>query len=252
MLLASPSFDLQESIEGEKINLIILKSEDPMMMRTQKQETNKKKVTKIIPLLKKMHPQAHCELEHRNPLELLIATILSAQCTDKRVNQVTPSLFKKYPTAKAYAESSPDALEEDIRSTGFFRNKAKMIRECAQELMTRFEGKVPNRLEDLVTLPGIGRKTANVVLGNAFGVPGIVVDTHVLRVSERLGLTKNTDPVKVEFDLMEMVPKKDWIDFSHLLVFHGRYICKAPKPLCDQCTLTPFCDYFQKSLPIKR
>lgn len=215
-------------------------------------ETNKEKVKKIIPLLKKMHPQAHCELDHRNPLELLIATILSAQCTDKRVNQVTPNLFKKYPLAKAYAESAPGELEEEIKSTGFFRNKAKMIRESTRELVTRFGGKVPDHLEDLVTLPGIGRKTANVILGTAFGVPGIVVDTHVLRVSERLGLTKNTDPVKVEFDLMEIVPKKTWIDFSYLLVFHGRYICNARKPLCGQCTLTPYCDYFQKSLPLKR
>ena len=143
------------------------------------------------------------------PWSLLVATILSAQCTDKRVNQVTPYLFKKYPTAKAYAESAPGELEEEIKSTGFFRNKAKMIRESTRELVTRFGGKVPDRLEDLVTLPGIGRKTANVILGTAFGVPGIVVDTHVLRVSERLGLTKNTDPVKVEFDLMEIVPKKD-------------------------------------------
>jgi endonuclease III len=221
-----------------------------MMKKTQ--ETAKEKIKKIIPLLKKMHPQARCELNHSNPLELLVATILSAQCTDKRVNQVTPYLFKKYPTARAYRDSAPGELEEEIKSTGFFRNKAKMIRECARELETRFNGKVPSRLEDLVTLPGIGRKTANVILGTAFGVSGIVVDTHMLRVSARLGLTKNTDPVKVEFELMEMVPKKDWIDFSHLIVFHGRYICNARKPLCDQCALTPYCDYFQKSLPLKR
>jgi endonuclease-3 len=199
-----------------------------------------------------MHPQAQCELNHTSPLELLVATILSAQCTDKRVNQVTPYLFKKYPTAKAYTESAPGELEEGIKSTGFFRNKAKMIRECARELVTRFGGKVPNRLEDLVTLPGIGRKTANVILGTAFGVPGIVVDTHVLRVSERLGLTKNSDPVKVEFDLMEIVPEKDWIDFSHLLVFHGRYVCNARKPLCERCNLIVYCDFFQKSLPLKK
>ena len=211
-----------------------------------------KKVKKIIPLLKKMHPQARCELDHKNPLELLVATILSAQCKDKRVNQVTPYLFKKYPTAKAYAESIPGELEDEIKSTGFFRNKAKMIRESTRELVTRFVGEVPDRLEDLVAMPGIGRKTANVILGTSFGVPGIVVDTHMLRVSERLGLTKNTDAEKVEFELMEMVPKKDWIDFSHLIVFHGRYICNARKPLCDQCSLTPYCDYFQKSLPLKK
>jgi len=222
------------------------------MMKTEKQGTNKEKIKKIIPLLKKMHPQAHCELDHRNPLELLIATILSAQCTDKRVNQVTPHLFKKYPLAKDYAESAPGELEEEIKSTGFFRNKAKMIRESTRELVPRFGGKVPDRLEDLITLPGIGRKTANVILGTAFGVPGIVVDTHVLRVSERLGLTKNTDPIKVEFDLMEIVSKKAWIDFSHLIVFHGRYVCNARKPLCEQCSLTPYCDYFQKTLPLKK
>ena len=227
------------------------KKKYPLMLKAAIQEINKEKIRKIIPLLKKMHPQAHCELDHRNPLELLIATILSAQCTDKRVNQVTPYLFKKYPLARAYAESAPGELEEEIKSTGFFRNKAKMIRETARELVTRFGGKVPDRLEDLVTLPGIGRKTANVILGTAFGVPGIVVDTHVLRVSQRLELTKNTDPVRVEFDLMEIVPKKGWTDFSSLLVFHGRYICKARKPLCDQCALTPYCDYFQKSLPLK-
>jgi len=227
------------------------KKKYPLMLKAAIQEINKEKIRKIIPLLKKMHPQAHCELDHRNPLELLIATILSAQCTDKRVNQVTPYLFKKYPIARAYAESAPGELEEEIKSTGFFRNKAKMIRETARELVTRFGGKVPDRLEDLVTLPGIGRKTANVILGTAFGVPGIVVDTHVLRVSQRLELTKNTDPVRVEFDLMEIVPKKGWTDFSSLLVFHGRYICKARKPLCDQCALTPYCDYFQKSLPLK-
>ena len=227
------------------------KNKYPLMLKAEIQETNKEKIRKIIPLLKKMHPQAHCELDHRNPLELLIATILSAQCTDKRVNQVTPYLFKKYPLARAYAESAPGELEEEIKSTGFFRNKAKMIRESTRKLVTRFGGKVPDRLEDLVTLQGIGRKTANVILGTAFGVPGIVVDTHVLRVSERLGLTKNTDPVKVEFDLMEIVPKKGWIDFSYLLVFHGRYICNARKPLCGQCALTPYCDYFQKSLPLK-
>jgi len=230
----------------------MLKNKYPLMLKTKTQETNKEKINKIIPLLQKMHPQAHCELEHRNPLELLIATILSAQCTDKKVNQVTPNLFKKYPTAKAYAESAPGELEEEIKSTGFFRNKAKMIRESTRALVARFGGKVPDRLEDLVTLAGIGRKTANVILGTAFGVPGIVVDTHVLRVSERLGLTKNTDPVKVEFDLMEIVPKKAWIDFSHLLVFHGRYVCNARKPLCDQCNLTPYCDYFQKSLSLKK
>ena len=214
-------------------------------------DKKKSKAKKIIPLLKKMHPHARCELVHDNPLELLIATILSAQCTDVRVNKVTSSLFKKYRSVRDYAESLPGKIEDDIRSTGFFRNKARMIRDCTQELITRFGGKVPARLEDLVALPGIGRKTANVILGNAFGVPGITVDTHMLRLSHRLGLTKNSNAVKVEFDLMEIIPEKQWIDVSHLIVFHGRYICKARKPLCEKCSLPKLCDYFQSNLPLK-
>lgn len=215
-------------------------------------EEKKRKVKTITPLLKKMYPNARCELVHRNPLELLIATILSAQCTDERVNKVTKDLFKKYTAAKDYAESPPGELEEAIRSTGFFRNKAKMIRECTREMELRFGGNVPDNLETLVTLPGIGRKTANVVLGTAFGVPGITVDTHVLRVSQRLGLTENQDPVKVEFDLMEVIPKEEWIPVSHLLIFHGRYVCKARKPLCEKCSLQTYCDYFQNQLPLKK
>lgn len=214
-------------------------------------EEKKDKVKKIISLLKKMHPQARCELVHSNPLELLIATILSAQCTDQRVNQVTKGLFKKYTSAKNYAQSPPGELEDDIRTTGFFRNKANMIRECTRELVTRFGGEVPGNLNDLVSLPGIGRKTANVVLGTAFKVPGITVDTHVLRVSARLGLTENNDPIKVEFDLMEIIPKKEWVEVSHLFIFQGRYICKARKPLCEKCSLFDYCDYFQSQLPLK-
>ena len=215
-------------------------------------EEKKRKVKTITPLLKKMYPNARCELVHRNPLELLIATILSAQCTDERVNKVTKDLFKKYTAAKDYADAPPGELEEAIRSTGFFRNKAKMIRECTREMVLRFRGKVPENLEELVSLPGIGRKTANVVLGTAFGVPGITVDTHVLRVSQRLGLTENQDPVKVEFDLMEVIPKEEWIPVSHLLIFHGRYVCKARKPLCEKCSLQTYCDYFQNQLPLKK
>lgn len=208
-------------------------------------DERREKVKSIIPLLKEMHPRARCELAYRDAWELLVATILSAQCTDERVNQVTKTLFKKYRTIKDFAGASPEALEEDIRPTGFFRNKAKSIRECAQELVTRFNGKVPDNLDDLVTLPGIGRKTANVILGNAFNVPGIVVDTHVLRVSQRVGLTNQKDPTKVEFDLMDAAPRNIWTDFSHLLVFHGRYTCKARKPLCGTCLLTQHCDYFR-------
>jgi len=185
-------------------------------------EQRKKKIKKIIPLLKRMHPTARCELEYRTPLELLVATILSAQCTDVRVNQVTKTLFKKYRKPQDYARADQEELEEDIRSTEF-----------------------------LVTLPGIGRKTANVILGNAFGVPGIAVDTHVGRVSGRLGLTANKDAVKVEQDLMEIVSKKQWTDFSHLLIFHGRYICTPRKPACDACLLSKYCDYFQQQLPLR-
>ncbi len=198
-----------------------------------------------------MHPAAQCELEHSNPLELLVATILSAQCTDVRVNQVTKDLFRKYRSVEAYARAPQEALEEDIRPTGFFRNKAKSIRECAQAILDRFGGKVPGTLDDLVTLPGIGRKTANVILGTAFSVPSVAVDTHVLRLSQRLGLSKSKDAVKVEFDLMEIIPEKEWTNASHLLIFHGRYICKARKPECDKCLLTNHCDFFQKGLPLK-
>lgn len=215
-------------------------------------EDKKRKTKKIIPLLKKMHPQAQCELVHSNPLELLVATILSAQCTDDRVNLVTKVLFKTYRAARDYALSPPGELEEAIRSTGFFRNKAKMIRECAGGIVDRFGGKVPDNLDDLVSLPGLGRKSANVILGTAFGVPGITVDTHVLRVSRRLGLTRQKDAVRVEFDLMELVPKKEWVAFSHLVIFHGRYICKARRPSCETCNLTQYCDFFHDPLPLKR
>ena len=215
-------------------------------------EDKKKKIKKIIPLLRKMHPQAQCELVHNNPLELLVATILSAQCTDERVNLVTKDLFRKYRTARDYAHAPSDELENAIHSTGFFRNKAKMIRGCTGGIIDRFGGKVPDNLDDLVSLPGLGRKSANVVLGTAFGVPGITVDTHVLRLSQRLGLTKQKDAVKVEFDLMEIVPKKEWVSFSHLLIFHGRYTCKARRPLCEKCSLPKHCDFFQNLLPLKQ
>lgn len=198
---------------------------------------------KIINLLRGQYPDAKCALHHRNPLELLVATILSAQCTDERVNMVTKDLFNKYRKAKDYAEVRVEELEQDIKSTGFYRNKAKSIKACCQQLVERFGGKVPNRIEDLVNLAGVGRKTANVVLGTAYNIPGIVVDTHVKRLSLRIGLTKNEDPDKIEQDLMKLVPQKDWTLFSHLLIFHGRQICKAPRPLCDKCVIREFCDY---------
>jgi endonuclease-3 len=214
-----------------------------------KNQSNRNRVTHIIKALSKEIPDSKIALKFSTPFELLIATILSAQCTDVRVNEVTKTLFKKYHSPKDYAEAESKELEEDIRPTGFYRNKTKSIQKCCQELVGRFGGKVPNRLEALVTLPGVGRKTANVLLGNAFGIPGIVVDTHVHRVSRRIGLTENDDPVKIEFDLMEIVSKEEWTHFSNLLVWHGRRICVAKKPLCESCVIRKWCDYGSKTNP---
>jgi len=207
---------------------------------------NQKRVREIIKILSKEVPDSTIALRFSNPFELLIATILSAQCTDVKVNQVTEGLFKKYRSQKDYAEANLSELEEDIRPTGFYRNKAKSIQKCCQELIARFGGRVPQTLEELVTLPGVGRKTANVILGNALGIPGITVDTHVHRVSKRIGLTENDDPVKIEFHLMEVVPKEEWTHFSNLLIWHGRRTCVAKKPLCDICPVRKWCDYGSK------
>ncbi len=206
-------------------------------------ESNKKKVKEIIKILSKEIPNSKIALNYSNPFELLIATILSAQCTDVKVNQVTSNLFKKYKSPKDFVNLSLEKLEEEIRPTGFYKNKAKSIKECCKALIERFGGKVPQTLEELVTLPGVGRKTANVILGNAYGVPGIVVDTHVHRVSKRIGLTENDDPTKIEFDLMEIVPKEEWTHFSNLLIWHGRRTCTAKKPLCNNCSIVKYCDY---------
>jgi endonuclease-3 len=208
-----------------------------------KQEDLKNRVKEIIRILSKEIPDSRIALKFSNPLELLIATILSAQCTDVKVNQVTADLFKMYRSSKDYAEANLAKLEEEIRPTGFYRNKARSIQKCCQELVKRFGGDVPRTLEELVALPGVGRKTANVILGNTFGIPGIVVDTHVSRVSQRIGLTKNDDPVKIEFDLMEIVPKEEWTHFSNLLVWHGRKTCMARKPLCEICSVRKWCNY---------
>lgn len=211
-----------------------------------KKEYNRKRVKEIIKILSKEILDSRVGLKFSNPFELLIATILSAQCTDVKVNQVTKDLFKKYRFAKDYAESNLTELEETIRPTGFYRNKAKAIQKCCKELVARFGGETPRTLEELVTLPGVGRKTANVILGNAFGIPGIAVDTHVHRVSQRIGLTKNDDPVKIEFDLMEIAPKEEWTHFSNLLIWHGRKTCVARKPLCESCPIRKLCDYGSK------
>ena len=192
--------------------------------------------------LKKHYPDATCSLHFRSPLELVVATILSAQCTDQRVNLVTPELFRKYPTAADYARSPQEELEAAIRSTGFFRNKAKSIRGFCQAMLERHDGQVPDCMEDLVALPGIGRKSANVVLGTAFGIGvGVVVDTHVTRLSRRLGLTEHKDAEKIERDLMDLFPQSQWIDLGHQLVHHGRRICTARKPQCDACPLGDIC-----------
>jgi endonuclease III len=204
--------------------------------------TARERVAKLIKVLPKVYPNAHTELNFKTPLELLIATILSAQCTDKRVNMVTPVLFKEYRTAKDYANSPPGELENAIKSTGFFNSKAKNIRGATAAIAKKFGGKVPSSMESLRELPGVGRKTANVVLGNAFGInEGIVVDTHVIRLSQRLGLTKQKDPEKIEQDLMKLVPKKDWAIWSHWLIWHGRRRCYARKPDCANCEVFKLC-----------
>jgi endonuclease-3 len=196
---------------------------------------------RIVRLLAQLYPDACCALRHENPLQLLIATILSAQCTDARVNQVTPGLFARFPNAKAFATADPRELETAIQSTGFFRNKTRNIQECCKQLLHQHEGQVPRTMEELVQLPGIGRKTANVILGNVYGVPGVTVDTHVGRLSRRMGLTMHTDPTKVERDLMQLIPTKEWTMFSHRMIYHGRQVCHARKPHCADCALAKVC-----------
>jgi endonuclease-3 len=200
------------------------------------------RVEEILRGLDAMYPQATCALVHRNPWELLVATILSAQCTDKRVNEVTPGLFAKYPTPRDFAAVRPEVLAADIRSTGFFNNKAKSIVGAAQKVVTEFGGRVPRTMEEMLTIPGAARKTANVVLGTAYGIAsGVVVDTHVQRLSRRLDLTRESDPVKIERDLMKAIPSERWILFSHQLIHHGRERCAARKPRCAVCLLAPLC-----------
>lgn len=196
----------------------------------------------IYAALRKLYPDAHCELIHRNPFELLVATILSAQCTDKRVNLVTPVLFARYPSPREMAQADPAELESLIKSTGFYRNKARSIRGAAAALVEQHDGQVPQTMEALLQLPGVARKTANVVLGNAFNRnEGVVVDTHVQRVSRRLGLTRQNTPVRIEQDLMALFPRPQWCMLSHLLIFHGRRVCKAAKPRCESCSLLALC-----------
>jgi len=199
------------------------------------------RIRKILPVLKRLYPDAKIALNYSDPLELLIATILSAQCTDVRVNIVTKNIFKKYGSAADWAKADKAQIEADIRSTGFFRNKAANIQAACAVIIKKHKGKVPDTMEELTELPGVGRKTANVVLGNAFGKPAIACDTHVIRLSGRLELSENGDPVKLEFDLMEIVPRKSWTQFSHLLIFHGRNVCTARKPDCEHCRISTYC-----------
>ena len=205
-------------------------------------EDRKKRTKEVIKRLKKTYPDAHCALNHSTPFELLIATILSAQCTDARVNIVTAGLFRKYRGPLDFISVSQAELEEDIHSTGFFRNKAKNIQAACSRIIEVFHGEIPQTMEELLTLGGVARKTANVVLGNAFGIAsGVVVDTHISRISQLLGLTKNRTPEKIERDLTELVPKKDWVMFPHWMIFHGRKVCIARKPKCSECVLSDIC-----------
>lgn len=213
-------------------------------------EDKKKRAAEIIRRLKKAYPDAHCALNHTNPFELLVATILSAQCTDERVNIVTADLFRKYRRPQDFVDVSQEELEIDIHSTGFFRNKAKNIKAASQRLLDVYGGEIPQSMEEILTLGGVARKTANVVLGNAFGISsGVVVDTHVGRLSQRLGLTTNENAEKIEKDLMELVPKRYWIMFPHWMIFHGRQVCIARKPKCDICVLADICPSKQLFCP---
>ncbi len=208
----------------------------------------KEKAEIILRELKSIYPEATCTLDFKNPLELLIATQLAAQCTDARVNIVTKDLFKKYQSAKDYAGANISELEQDIKSTGFFRNKAKNIKECCIKLLRDYEGKVPDNMEALLSLPGVGRKTANVILSTVFSKPGVIVDTHCTRLSNRLGLTQSQNPDIIERDLMKILPRSEWANFSHYMVYHGRAICQARKPKCEICSIMPYCAYANKNI----
>ena len=208
-------------------------------------EDRKARSRAILRILKRIYPQARCSLDFENPFQLYVATVLSAQCTDERVNKVTPVFFQLFPSPSAVATASREKIEEAIRSTGFYRNKAKNIQAAARRIIEEFGGAVPGTLEQLTTLPGVGRKTANVILGTCFDTPGITVDTHVGRIARRLELSGQKDPVKVEFDLMDLIPKKDWTPFSHMMIAHGRACCTARKPDCPACDLRRHCPFGQ-------
>jgi endonuclease-3 len=212
------------------------------MPRERAAET-RERALRIVRRLARAYPEAGCALHHEGPFELLVATILSAQCTDKMVNRVTPALFRRYPDAEALAGADPAELERLIRPTGFYRQKAKSLLHASRDIVERFSGRVPGTMEELLTLRGVARKTANVVLGNAFGVPGLTVDTHMKRIHRRLGLTRHEDPVKIEQDVMELVPRRHWTLYSHRMIHHGRVCCEARRPRCEACPLRPDCPW---------
>jgi endonuclease-3 len=224
---------------------------DEMVTETESQERRSARAREIMSRLRQMYPDARCSLDFSTPHELLVATVLSAQCTDERVNQVTATLFKKYRSPADFANADLAELEQDVKPTGFYRNKAKLVRDGARMIVERFHGEVPRTMVEVTAIPGAARKTANVVLGNAYGlVEGVVVDTHVGRVSRRLRLTTQEDPVKVEQDLMRLLPQEDWLDFSHCVIYHGRAICQARRPLCEQCDLLGLCPTGQTTLAV--
>lgn len=214
-------------------------------------EQKQKRARNIIEILKSAYPGARVSLDYASPFELLVATVLAAQCTDEKVNQVTPELFRRYPTPEDFAATDESELQQMIRPTGFFRQKTRSIIEISQDIVVRYGGEVPDTLEDLISLRGVGRKTANLILGEVYGRQAIVVDTHVKRVAARLGLTDQKDPTKVEFDLMKVLPEGSWTEINHLLVFHGRAICKAPTPLCERCPVLELCPYGRARMGIE-
>lgn len=227
-------------VKSSKQNL----GKKPINFKSETFQDKQKRAMEIYRRLKKLYPNAHCELNFKNPLQLLVATILAAQCTDKRVNKVTPALFKKYKNAEQFASANREELEELIQSTGFYRNKASSILNMSQKVCNEYGGQIPDEMDELVKLPGVGRKTANVLLGEAFGKPGITVDTHFGRLSRRFGWTKQTDPVKVEFEIAELIKPKYWTELSQLIIWHGRRRCHARKPACGACSLAELCPSF--------
>ena len=242
MALKKKTADKSKKALPAKIRFKKVFSKEKIGAKSRAAAIDPKRVAAILQGLDEAYPQATCELKHESPFQLLISTILSAQCTDVRVNQVAETLYRKYPTVEAFAYATPSELEQDIRPTGFFRNKTKSVMGASKEILERFGGKVPQTMEEILTLPGVARKTGNVVLGTAYGIAsGVVVDTHVMRLSRRLDLTRNEEPKSIEQDLMKIIPREKWIQFSHQLIWHGRRVCVARKPKCIECNLEKTC-----------